>query len=257
MPSTTAALLSRASLAAAASAVVLSGCVTKPSRTTADTAAATTSTTSPSTATPTSTPADTSWRVLVDGKTTDAWRGYKTQTFPSSWHLADGTLTKSGSAEDLITKDEFGDFELTWDWKLAPKGNAGVFYRATEEYEKVYWSGPEYQLLDDAGHPDGKTRLTSAGAAYAVYPSPAGVVKPANQWNSSRLVVRGAHVEHWLNGQKVVDYELWSPDWEAKVKASKFGQWPNYARAKRGHVAIQGDHEGSLWIRDMRIRELR
>jgi hypothetical protein len=257
MPSTTAALLSRASFAAAASAIVLSGCVAKPAGTTADTAAAVTTTTSTTTSTAGPASADTSWRPLVDGKTTDAWRGYKTQTFPASWHLADGTLTKSGSAEDLISRDEFGDFELTWDWKLAPKGNAGVFYRATEEYEKVYWSGPEYQLLDDAGHPDGKTRLTSAGAAYAIYPSPAGVVKPANQWNSSRLVVRGAHVEHWLNGQKVVDYELWSPDWEAKVKASKFGQWPNYGRAKRGHVAIQGDHEGSLWIRDMRIRELR
>ena len=257
MPSTTAALFTRASVALVASAA-FAACVSGKPR--ADSSAAATSSAGTDSAAMTSnasTNADSSWRALVDGKSTDAWRGYKTQAFPSSWHLADGTLTKSGSAEDLITKDEFGDFELTWDWKLAPNGNAGVFYRATEEYPKVYWSGPEYQLLDDAGHPDGKTRLTSAGAAYALYPSPAGVVKPANQWNSSRLVVRGAHVEHWLNGQKVVDYELWSPDWEAKVKASKFGQWPNYARAKRGHVAIQGDHEGSLWIRDMRIRELR
>ena len=257
MPSTTAALFSRATVAAVASAVVLSGCVTKPSGTTPDTTAATTITTSMSATTAAAAPADSGWRILVGGTDTGAWRGYKTEAFPASWHLADGTLTKSGSAEDLITKDEFGDFELTWGWKLAPNGNAGVFYRATEEYPKVYWSGPEYQLLDDAGHPDGKSRLTSAGAAYAIYPSPAGVVKPAGQWNVSRLVVRGAHVEHWLNEQKVVDYELWSPDWEAKVKASKFGQWANYGRAKRGHIAIQGDHEGSLWIRYMRIRELR
>ena len=258
MTSTTAALFSRATVALIASAT-LAACVSGKSRSdtsaTAATAAATPDSTSMTSAAPAS--ADTSWRALVDGKSTDAWRGYKTQTFPASWHLADGTLTKSGSAEDLITKDEFGDFELAWDWKLAPNGNAGVFYRATEEYPKVYWSGPEYQLLDDAGHPDGKSRLTSAGAAYAIYPSPAGVVKPAGEWNVSRLVVRGGHVEHWLNGQKVVDYELWSPDWEAKVKASKFGQWANYGRAKRGHIAIQGDHEGSLWIRNMRIRELR
>ena len=256
MPSTTAALFSRATIALIAS-TTLASCVSGKSRTDSSATVATAAATSGSAATTDPASADTGWRVLVDGTSTDAWRGYKTQAFPTSWHLADGALTKTGSAEDLISRDEFGDFELTWGWKLAPNGNAGVFYRATEEYPKVYWSGPEYQLLDDAGHPDGKSRLTSAGAAYAIYPSPAGVVKPAGEWNVSRLVVRGAHVEHWLNGQKVVDYELWSPDWEAKVKASKFGQWANYGRAKRGHIAIQGDHEGALWIRYMRIRELR
>ena len=246
-------IASRAALSAAA-ALLVAACATgakDPSPGDSTAARATTTTATTTAANP-----DTGWRILVGGASTDAWRGYKTQSFPASWHYADGTLTKSGSAEDLITKDEFGDFELTWGWKLAPNGNAGVFYRATEEYPKVYWSGPEYQLLDDAGHPDGKSRLTAAGAAYAIYPSPAGIVKPANEWNSSRLVVRGAHVEHWLNGKKVVEYELGSPDWEAKVKASKFGQWANYGRATRGHIAIQGDHEGSLWIRYMRIREL-
>jgi hypothetical protein len=197
------------------------------------------------------TPADTAWRSLND---TSAWRSYKQQSFPKNWTLANGVLTKKGSADDLISRDQWGDFELSWDWKLDPGGNAGVFYRATEEYEKVYWSGPEYQLLDDAKHPDGKSRLTSAGAAYAVYPSPAGIVKPANQWNSSRIVAKGAHVEHWLNGKKVVDYELWSPDWEAKVKASKFVDWKNFGRAKSGHIALQGDHDGTLSIRNMRIR---
>jgi hypothetical protein len=260
MPSPTAVLLSRATLALTASAFAIgfasSGCTTKTSSANETAATSNTTTTAMASGSLTTAGADTSWRTLVDGKSTDAWRGYKTQSFPASWHLADGTLTKNGSADDLISKDEFGDFELTWDWKIAPNGNAGVFYRATEEYPKVYWSGTEYQLLDDAGHPDGKSRLTSAGAAYALYPSPAGVVKPANQWNSSRIVARGAHVEHWLNGQKVVDYELWSPDWEAKVKASKFGEWANYGRAKRGHIAIQGDHDGTLWIRNMRIREL-
>ena len=258
MPSTTAALFSRATVALIAS-TTLAACVSGKSRTDSSATAATTAATTDSAAmtSTTSASADTSWRALVDGRSTDAWRGYKTQTFPSSWHLADGALTKTGSAEDLITRDEFGDFELAWDWKIAPNGNAGVFYRATEEYPKVYWSGPEYQLLDDAGHPDGKSRLTSAGADYALYPSPAGVVKAANEWNSSRIIARGAHVEHWLNGQKVVEYELWSPDWEAKLKASKFNEWANYGRAKRGHIAIQGDHDGTLWIRNMRIRELR
>jgi hypothetical protein len=196
------------------------------------------------------------WRSLIDGPALSAWRGYQSDSIPAGWRVADGVLIKTGSAGDLISRDEFGDFELSFDWKLAPGGNAGVFYRGTEEYDHIYWSGPEYQLLDDAGHPDGKNRLTSAASAYGLYAPPAGVVKPGGEWNSSRIVARGAHIEHWLNGQKVVEYELWSPDWEAKVKASKFGAWPHYGRAHLGHLGIQGDHDGELSIRNMRIRTL-
>ncbi len=199
---------------------------------------------------------DDGWHPLFDGTSLAAWRGYQSDSVPSGWRIAHGTLTKSTSTGDLVSRDEFGDFELAFDWKLAPGGNAGVFYRATEEYEHIYWSGPEYQLLDDAGHPDGKNRLTSAASAYALYAPPAGVVKPAGEWNSSRIVAKGAHIEHWLNGQKVVEYELWSPDWEAKVKASKFGEWPHYGRAHQGHIGIQGDHDGALTLRNIRIRTL-
>ncbi|HEU4629920.1 MAG TPA: DUF1080 domain-containing protein [Gemmatimonadaceae bacterium] len=196
------------------------------------------------------------WRLLFDGQSTDAWRGYQQQTMPDGWQVQDGLLTKQEGTGDIVTKDQFGDFELAFDWKLARGGNAGVFYRATEEYDHVYWSGPEYQLLDDPNHPDGRNRLTSAGAAYGLYPAPAGVVKAADEWNSSRIVVRGNHVEHWLNGQKLLEYELGSPDWEAKVKASKFVDWPHYGRAARGHIGIQGDHDGALALRNIKIREL-
>ena len=196
------------------------------------------------------------WQPLFDGRTTSGWRGYKSQTVPSAWHVVNGTLTKSESTDDIITRDQFGDFELAFDWKLSPGGNAGLFYRGTEEYDHIYWSAPEYQLLDDSLHPDGKNRLTAAGAAYALYPSPAGIVKPANEWNSTLIVVQGARVQHWMNGQKLLEYELWSPDWEAKVKASKFVDWPNYGRAKRGYIGIQGDHDGELTLRNIRIRPL-
>ncbi len=196
------------------------------------------------------------WRLLFDGRTTNGWRGYKSQAMPNGWRVENGTLTKDGSVGDILTSDQFGNFELALDWKIATGGNAGVFYRGTEEYDHIYWSAPEYQLLDDANAPDGKNRLTSAGAAYALYPPPAGIVKPANEWNSTRIIVNGAHVEHWLNGQKVVQYELWSPDWEAKVKASKFKDWPNYGRAKTGYIAIQGDHNGVLALRNIKIRTL-
>jgi hypothetical protein len=197
------------------------------------------------------------WKLLFDGKTTNGWRGYKSQTVPSGWMVMDNTLMKMSGTGDIVTKDQYGDFELELEWMMGKGGNAGIFYRGNEEYEYIYWTAPEYQLLDDANARDGRNRLTSAASAYGLYAAPAGVVKPAGEWNTTRIVAKGAHVEHWLNGQKVVEYELWSPDWEAKVAASKFKDWPKYGRLKTGHIAIQGDHEGMLSLRNVRIRELR
>jgi hypothetical protein len=197
------------------------------------------------------------WHQLFNGKSLDSWRGYKTDTVPSGWRSVDGTLAKDGRTGDIVSKDEFGDFELQLDWKIGEAGNSGIFYRGTEEYDHIYWSAPEYQLLDDVKGEDNKTRLTCAGSVYAVYPSPEGHLKAVGDWNSTRIVANGAHVEHWLNGFKLVEYELGSPDWEARVKASKFAAWPNYGRAKRGHIAMQGDHAGTLAFRNIRIRALR
>ncbi len=196
------------------------------------------------------------WRLLFDGRTTAGWRGYRQAAVPNGWRVVDGTLTKSDATEDILTTEQFGDFELAIDWLIGPGGNSGIFYRGSEEFERVYWSAPEYQLLDDATAPDGRDRLTSAASAYALYAAPAGIVKPAGEWNTTRIVARGARVEHWLNGQKVVQYELWSPEWEGKVKASKFNDWPNYGRAKAGYIAIQGDHNGVLALRNIKIRAL-
>jgi hypothetical protein len=197
------------------------------------------------------------WRPLFDGRTLAGWRVYQSQLQPAGWMVQDGVLLKMKATDDIISVEQFGDFELALDWKVSRGGNAGLFYRATEEYVKVYWSATEYQLLDDPNARDGRNPLTSAGAAYGLYPAPTGVVKPAGEWNSTRVLVKGAHVEHWLNGTKLLEYELWSPDWEAKVKASKFAVWPNYGRARRGHIAFQGDHGGELSLRNIRIRELK
>lgn len=194
--------------------------------------------------------------VLFDGTSLNAWRGYKSDAIPSGWRIVDGTLAKDGSVGDIVSKDEFGDFDLELEWKIGDAGNSGIFYRGTEEYDHIYWSAPEYQLLDDVKGADNKTRLTCAGAAYAVYPSPAGHLKPVGEWNAARIVARGNHVEHWLNGVRLLEYEIGSADWEARVKASKFAAWPHYGRAKRGHLALQGDHAGSLAFRNIRIREL-
>jgi Domain of Unknown Function (DUF1080) len=205
----------------------------------------------PQSATPAS-----AWRVLFDGKSLSAWRGYKTDKIPDGWKIVNGTLAKETPVADIVSKDEFGDFELEIDWKIGEAGNSGIFYRGTEEYDHIYWSAPEYQLLDDTKAADNKTRLTCAGAAYALYPSPPGHLKPVGDWNTTRIVARGPHVEHWLNGVKLLEYELGSPDWQAKVKASKFNDWPNYGRAAKGHIAMQGDHTGSLAFRNIRIRPL-
>jgi hypothetical protein len=196
------------------------------------------------------------WRVLFDGTSLDAFRGYKTDKVPSGWRIANGELVKDAPVADIVSKDEFGDFELEVEWKIGEAGNSGIFYRGTEEYDHIYWSAPEYQLLDDIKAADNKTRLTCAGAAYALYPSPAGHLKPVGEWNRTRIVAKGSHVEHWLNGVKLVEYELWSPDWEAKVKASKFAAYPNFGRSKKGHIAFQGDHTGNLAFRNIRVREI-
>lgn len=201
-------------------------------------------------------PPTTKWRVLFDGTLLDSFRGWHSDGMPEGWHVVDGTLAKEGHVDDLVTRDQFGNFELELEWKVGKAGNSGVFYRGTREYDEIYWSGPEYQLLDDANAPDGRNRLTAAAAAYGLYAPAAGVVKPFGEWNKTRIVLKGDHVEHWLNGQKVVEYDLRSPEWTAKVAASKFKEYPHYGLAKSGLIGIQGDHPGSLALRHIRIREL-
>ena len=195
------------------------------------------------------------WRLLFDGKTTAGWHNYGKPSISDGWKVQDGALTRVAEAGDIITNDEFGNFELSLEWKVARAGNSGIFYRASEDSDAIYWNAPEMQVLDDANHPDGGSPLTSAGASYGLYPAPRGVVKAAGEWNAVRLVVNGNHVEHWLNGVKAVDYQLGSPDWEAKVKASKFGEHPRYGRNARGHIGLQ-DHGDLVSYRNIKIRAL-
>jgi Domain of Unknown Function (DUF1080) len=204
---------------------------------------------------PTAAPAA-KWHMLFDGKMNDSFRGWRSEGMPDGWHVVDGTLAKEGSVDDLVTREQFGNFELELEWKIGKGGNSGIFYRGTREYDHIYWSAPEYQLLDDANAADGRNRLTSAGSAYALYAAPAGVVKPFGEWNTARIVVSGTHVEHWMNGELLVAYDLQSSDWTAKVAASKFSKYPNYGLAKKGLIGIQGDHSGALALRNIRIREL-
>ena len=195
------------------------------------------------------------WRLLFNGTDASQWRGFQMDSLPSGWQAVDGALTRVGPGADIITKDEFANFDLRLEWKISPKGNSGIMYRVTEADSATYRTGPEMQVLDDAGHPDGASRLTSAGSVFGLYPAPEGVVKPAGEWNDARIVVQGNHVEHWLNGQKIAEYELGSPDWKAKVKQSKFDQWKGYGRAASGHIALQ-DHGDRVAYRNIRIKVL-
>ncbi|MBW1881614.1 MAG: DUF1080 domain-containing protein [Deltaproteobacteria bacterium] len=198
----------------------------------------------------TSQEAQAGWRLLFDGATLDGWRGFRQERAPDGWKVVDGALTRVGAGGDIITAAQFDDFELTLEWKVAPGGNSGVFFRVTEEGDRTYHSGPEMQVLDDAAHSDRLSRLTAAGSNYGLHAAPEGVVTPAGEWNTVRILVDGSHVEHWLNGTKVVEYELWSEEWEELVAASKFSERPAYGRATRGHIALQ-DHQraAGLWPR--------
>jgi hypothetical protein len=195
------------------------------------------------------------WRLLFDGRTTAGWRGYQMPAMPAGWQVVDGALTRVADGADIVTTDEFANFELSLEWKVAPKGNSGIMYRVTESDSATYRTGPEMQVLDDAGHRDGLSRLTAAGAAYGLYPAPTGVVKAAGEWNQARILVNGHHVEHWLNGVKMADYELMSPDWEARIAKSKFAEWPGFGRAPKGHIALQ-DHGDWVAYRSIKIRVL-
>ncbi|NNM35405.1 MAG: DUF1080 domain-containing protein [Gemmatimonadetes bacterium] len=195
------------------------------------------------------------WQLL--SASLDGWRGYMSDAVPGGWAVDEGllTFTPGGEGGDLITRDQFDDFELALEWRVESRGNSGIFYRVVEEGRYAYWTGPEMQILDNEGHPDGASPLTSAGANYGLHAPPEDVTRPVGEWNEARVVVRGSDVEHWLNGTRVVAYTLGSPEWRALVAESKFSQWPGYGEAPRGHLGLQ-DHGDPVWFRNVRVRSL-
>lgn len=203
-----------------------------------------------------------------DGSSFDGWKGYKTDDIPNSWTIDDGAIhfkpTKDSEGKitsergDIITVAEYDNFELSLEWKISECGNSGIFFNVVEadEHKQTYSTGPEMQVLDNTCHPDadnGPDRF--AGANYALHPPSVDNTKPAGEWNSAKLIVNGDHVQHWLNGEKVVDYQMHSEDWSAKVAASKFADFPGYATGKSGHIALQ-DHADPVWFRNIEIKKL-
>lgn len=192
----------------------------------------------------------------IDLQRADAWRGYRSQTLPAGWDFdaATAVLTRNAGT-DIVTRQQFASFELELEWKVGPRGNSGVFYWATEETRVIYENAPEMQILDNEGHRDGGSPLTSAGANYALSAPIRDVTRPVGEWNAARIVARGDTVEHWLNGTKLLEYVAGSPEWLRLVAASKFNAWPAYGKSRRGHIGLQ-DHGDVVQFRRMRIREL-
>jgi len=196
------------------------------------------------------------WTVLFDGKTVKGLRGYKQSGFPDSWEVVDGTLkTVPGHGIDLISEEVYKNFELELEWKVPKGGNSGIFYFATEEGNYIWQSAPEMQVVDDEKHTDGKNTLTSAGALYALIAPSTNVVKPVGEFNQVRIKVKNNHVEHWLNGTKIVEYVYGSDMMWDLVAKSKFNKMPLFAKASEGHIGLQGDH-GLIWYKNIRIRRL-
>jgi len=201
------------------------------------------------------------WIYLFDGGSLDAWKTYG-QDNVSGWEVRDGIMVALGQGEDiggdLVTRDTFGDFELELDWQIGPGGNSGVLYRVVDDpdtYEAVYFTGPEYQLLDDSAYAAEVTPLQMTGANYGMHVAQGATANPPGEWNHTRIRVEGNQVTHWLNGKVVVQYELGTPEWEALVAAGKWKDYPDYGRARTGHIALQ-DHGHEARFRQVRIRRL-
>jgi hypothetical protein len=197
------------------------------------------------------------WQVLFDGSSTDAWRGYKQTSFPTEgWVVESRTLkaTKGGHG-DIVTKEKYRDFELELEWRVSPGANSGIFYHATEENDAIYESAPEMQVLDNDTHADGKNPKTTAGSLYALIAPSTNAIKPVGEWNKVRIVARGNHVEHWVNGKKVVEYELGSPALTELIAASKFASMPAFAKSPEGYIGLQ-NHGDDVWFRSIRVRRL-
>jgi Domain of Unknown Function (DUF1080) len=203
------------------------------------------------------------WKKLFDGKTTNGWHSYQ-KTGVEGWMVMGDELMSKGKSGDLVTNDDYENFEFEFEFKTSPKGNSGVIYKVIEDPKNpTYYSGTEYQVIDDEGYPpfnDGGKMVRindkqKTGANYDMYPPTQKAVKPAGEWSKGKIIVNNNHVEHWLNGVKVVEYEYGSEDWKQKLAVSKFAKWPYATPHAKGKIALQ-DHSDPISYRNLRIRTL-
>jgi len=209
------------------------------------------------------------WTLLFDGKTTEGWRGFHADTFPAQgWSIQDGAIRRAspvqgqtgGGGGDIITTGTYGSFELAVDWKLSVGGNSGVKYLVAEQPDRKGRSGVSYemQILDDENHPDAKAGMNGnrkTGALYDLIAPATPSARPAGEWNHSRVIVQGRRVEHWLNGQRIVQFEIGSPQMKALISNSKYKDIKGFGEAATGHILLQ-DHGDEVSFRNIKVRAL-
>ncbi len=203
------------------------------------------------------------WELLFDGKTTKGWRNYNSKEIGAAWKIDDESLhldrsNKEVKGGDIITDGEYENYELTYDWKISKCGNSGLIFDVVEsEKNKYVWhTGPEMQVLDNECHPDAKIIKHRAGDLYDLISCATETVKPAEQWNTAKIISKDSHYEFYLNGTKVVEFTMHTPEWDAMVAASKFKNMPDFGKAKKGHFALQ-DHGDPVWFRNIKIKKLK
>ena len=203
------------------------------------------------------------WVSLFDGKSLKGWHNYNKTGKVHSWAVTDGALvclgeTPGATGGDIVTDKEYGNFELSWSWKVDKGSNSGVMYHVVEspKYHATYETGPEYQILDDAGWTGKLEDWQKAGCDYAMHlPNNQKHLMPRGQWNTSKIVFNHGHVEHWLNGKKILEFEAWTAGWNKKKAAGKWKDYPDYGMAKTGHISLQ-DHGHKTYYKDIKIRDL-
>jgi cytochrome c len=207
------------------------------------------------------------WRLLFDGKSTAGWRNFNNNKIGSAWKVREGALYLDNSRKnewqvegggDIVTEDEFENYELMLEWKIQPNGNSGIIFNVVEDkkYNYVWQTGPEMQILDNAGHADGQIAKHRAGNLYDLIESPYVSVYPAGEWNHARILLNQGHLELWLNGHKQAEAEMFTEEWTEMIKASKFKDMPDFGLARKGRIALQ-DHGDQVWLRNVKIRELK
>ncbi len=199
------------------------------------------------------------WKLLFDGKTTEHWRGYRKAGFPEKgWKVEDGAIRviKGGGGGDIVTNEQYTDFELALEFKCAPGANSGIMYRVAETKDYPWMTGPEFQILDDAGHKDGQDPKHTVGALYDLIAPPADKpVAKAGEWNHARVRIKDGVLQHFLNGRLTAQCRIDDEKWREMISGSKFKQWPGFGMEKKGHIDLQ-DHGDDVWYRSIKIRDL-
>ena len=200
---------------------------------------------------------------LFDGKTLNGWHGYNKTGEIKNWAIEDGAMVCLGAAKDaaggdIVSDKQYENFELNWEWKISKGGNSGVMYHVVEgtKYKSPYETGPEYQMIDDKDFPEKLEDWQKTGADYAIYAAnDKKKAKPVGEWNTSKIIFNNGHVEHWLNGEKIVEFDKKGDEWKKKRAEGKWKDFPDYGSANKGGIALQ-DHGQKAWFKNIMIREL-